>query len=179
MDTTKKTTPKITDFETFHLSPFTVEIGSRLIAPKVDHKVVEDKESGKMYGMYELPKGATVLHDSAKYTKLFKETSLILSSLTEPATKMFYYICEHLKVGSDEICIFKDDYLAFYSYKAANKFAYYRAIEGLLKSCIIARKAGSTTCFFINPNILFNGDRTKLSNIVIRPSDNGTIRTSR
>jgi len=168
METIKKTTPKISDFETYSQSPFTVELTTRLVTPKVEHKLVEDKNDGKVYGMYEIPKNATVLHDPKKYIKLFTGNANILASMNEPSIKMFYYICDNLTINNNEICIFKDDYLAFYSYKAANKFAYYRAIEGLLTAAVIARKAGSTTCFFINPNMIFNGDRTKLSNVSVQ-----------
>jgi len=61
--------------------------------------------------------------------------------------------------------------LKFAGYKEKSRLTYYRAVEGLLKANIISRKTGGGVCYWVNPNILFNGDRTKLKNISIRPPD--------
>lgn len=172
MDTdTVKKTPKISDYETHYESPFIVELNSKLYVPNPDHKSMKG-DDGKMYGMYEIPKGKVILHDPHQYIKMFKGNSSLITELSGPASKMFYYICENIQSNKDDICIIKEDYFTFAGYKSDGRITYYRAIEGLLKATIIARKAGSTTCFFINPNILFNGDRTKLKNVIVKPPEN-------
>lgn len=169
---TKKSSPKITQYITHNKTPFVVELTRKVLVPKPNHEIMEDKATGKQYGMYEIGTTRTVPHDPAIYSKLFKNVAKIMSALPDSSTKMFYYIHEHLGVGEDKICIHKDDYLLYYGYKPNNKFAYYQALEGLLEAGIIARIAGNNTCFYVNPNIIFNGDRTKLNNVVyVKPDD--------
>ena len=165
METTTKKTPKITQFASYDKSPFTIGISKREVIPKADHSVMQDKETGKHYGFYPLEKGKTVDHDSAKYTKYFHGAYKSTMFLPEPANRMYHYILEHIQMGRDIICIKQEDYLLFAGYKVTNRLNYYRGIEGLLQANIIARIAGNTTCFYINPNIIFNGDRTKLPNV--------------
>lgn len=167
---TKKKTPKITDYGSYPDCPYTVELQSKLIVPNVDHKTMSD-DDGKLYGMYEIPKGRTIIVDNASYNKVFKGNSTVLMNMPEPAAKMFYYITERLKPNSNQICIVRDDYLKFAGYKPNGNLTYYRALDGLLEANIIARMAGNTTCYWINPNIIFNGDRTKLKNVIVRAID--------
>ncbi len=167
---TKKTTPKISDYDTYSASPYTVEIYTKSHIVKAEHQAVTD-EKGEVWGMYKVPKNTTVLHDSRAYTKLFNGNALLFATLIEPSTKMLYYICDNIKPGSDEICVLQSDYNKFFGYKDTNRFVYYKAVEGLLRANIISRRTGSTACFFVNPDIVFNGDRTKLKNIrIINPN---------
>jgi len=166
---TTKSGPKISDYDTTTESPYVVELQSRYIQPDADHEVVEDKNSGKVYGMYEIPKGKTIKTDNAIYSKLFRGNTDVLMGLAEPAAKMFYYITEYIGANKDEVCILQDDYLKFAGYKAKSRLTYYRGVEGLLKANIIARKTGSQSCYWINPNVLYNGDRTKLKNVTVKP----------
>lgn len=163
MENNNKKSPKIGDYPTTKTSPFFVEVVTRQYAAKPEHKTAMT-DDGELMAYYTIPKNHHIIHDPALYTKHYKGISKILMTLTESATKMYYYIHEHLVLGRDEVCIIMEDYLSFAGYKSTNRLNYYRAIEGLLAANIIARKTGSTTCFYINPNILFNGDRTKLAN---------------
>ena len=164
---TKKKTPKITEYGSYPDSPYIVELQSKYVQPEAEHRAVEI--DGVPHGIYEIPKGSTRLADTATYSKLFRGNTDVLMSMPEPAAKMFYYITEHLKVNSNQICIVREDYLKFAGYKPNGSLTYYRALDGLLAANIIARIAGNTTCYWINPNVIFNGDRTKLKNVSIRP----------
>lgn len=172
MDTTTKTKrapgPKISKFPTASSSPYTVELYGKYVVPKEDHQTMF-KEDGTMCGVYEIPKGSIRACDTAKYSKLFKNSSKAIANLSDTALKLFMYIHEHLEINSDVICIIREEYLAYYGYAPNNKYAYYQAIEGLLKAEIITKKAGSTVCYWVNPNVIFNGDRTKLKNTVVHP----------
>lgn len=167
---TKKKTPKITEYPSTSESPYIVELTSKYVQPKPEHEVVQ-KEDGTLWGQYQIPKGRTIPTDTAMYTKLMKGNTEALMNMPEPSAKMFYYITEHLKANSNQICIMREDYLKFAGYKPNGSLTYYRALDGLLEAKIIARMAGSTTCYWINPNVIFNGDRTKLKNITVRPPD--------
>lgn len=177
-DTNTKKTPKITEYDTFSTSPFTVEISSKLVAAKPDHQVIEDKATGKIYGMYEIPKNKSVPHDKASYTKLFHGNGKFLMTMPEPSYRLFTYIHDNLKANSDTICIPMEVFLEYAGYKETNRPTYYRAIEGLLKLTVLARVTGSPFCYYINPNILFNGDRTKLNNIKVKSFDDGSLNNS-
>lgn len=175
MDTqtkTRKAGPKIGDYGTFTQSPYSVELQSKYVQPAAEHRAVEI--DGVPHGLYEIPKGKTIPVDVARYSKLFKDSGMLIANLNEAAIKMFMYIHEKLPINSDQICITREDYLEYYGYAPTNKYTYYQAIEGLLKARIMAKQAGSTVCYWINPNILFNGDRTKLKNTVIKPPDKPT-----
>lgn len=164
-DTVKKT-PNISKHKEFDDNPYPVEIDSRYVQKNPEHNAEE--RDGKLYGIYEIPLGRVVPDDRAVYNKLFKGNTDMLMSLPEPAMKMFYYITEHLKVNKDQICIDREEYLKFAGYKPKARLTYYRALEGLLCANIIARMKGSNGCFYINANVLYNGDRTKIQNVIIR-----------
>ena len=163
---------KVSDYDATSESPFMVELKSSYIQAEPEHKTMYG-EDGKLYGMYEIPKGHTRIVDKASYTKLFKGGTTTLLAMSEPATRMLYYIIENMVVHKDEVCILQEDYLRYAGYKAKSRLTYYRAVEGLLKANVIARRTGMSSCYWVNPNILFNGDRTKLKNITVRPPDDG------
>jgi hypothetical protein len=165
--TTKRKTPKISEYESKNESPYTVEIHSKYLQAAPEHRAVEI--DGILHGIYEIPKGKTVSIDTAMYSKVFKGNTSVLMEMSEPAAKMFYYILENIQTNRDEICILREDYLKFAGYKIGARLTYYRAVEGLLYARIISRKTGSGMCYWVNPNILFNGDRTKLKNIIVKP----------
>jgi len=167
---TKKKTPNISKYGAFPESPYLVELYSKYIQANTEHKIVYDAE-GNEYGQYEIPKGKTIPMDTANYSKLFRGNTDVLMSMPEPSAKMFYYITEHLKINANQVCVTKEDYLKFAGYKASGALTYYRALEGLLEAKIISRIAGNTTCYWINPNVIFNGDRTKLKNVQIKPPE--------
>lgn len=169
MATTKKT-PKISEYETYKQSPYHIILQSKQYAPKPEEELFNDSK-GTLYAAYKVPKNKTIVTDPKPYTKVYDGNELLLASLTEPATKMLFYICGNLRPNSDEVCIILAEYLNFFGYNANGRITYYRALEGLLKANIIARKVGTTSCFYINPDIIYNGDRTKLKNSTVRPPD--------
>lgn len=162
----KRKGPEIGSYGSYPESPYIVELESKYVQPKPEHEVLY-KADGSMWGAYEIPKGKTIPHDPAKYSKLFKDFSMVIANLNEASIKMFMYIHEHIDINNDVVCIMKEDYLKHYGYAPTNKYTYYQALEGLLRADIIRKKAGSSVCYWINPNIIFNGDRTKLKNVII------------
>jgi len=164
---TTKSGPKISEYDASSESPYTVQLQSKYVQPNSEHSAVEI--DGVLHGIYPIGKGKTILSDNAIYSKLFRGNTEVLMGLSEPAAKMFYYISEFIGANKDEVCILQEDYLQFAGYKAKSRLTYYRGVEGLLKANIIARKTGSQSCYWINPNVLYNGDRTKLKNTVVQP----------
>lgn len=161
---------KVTDYETYRESPYRVVLHSKVHNPQTEHKNVVG-DDGVQYGIYEIPKAVNIVVDPKPYTKMFHGNTAVLIALSESAMRMFYYICDNIQPGKDDICIMMEDYFQFAGYSGNSRLTYYRAVEGLLKAAIISRKAGYNNCFFVNPDVIFNGDRTKLKNIDIRPVD--------
>lgn len=146
-------------------TPYEVVLGTReYLIKDEDDRIFTDASTGETYVGHKIPKHKVTITDSMKYTKLFNGNSILLSGLTDAALKMFYYICDNLKPGSESICVVREDFLSYFGYNAENKPVYYKALSGLLDGNIIARQVGYQSCFFVNPNIMFNGDRTKYTN---------------
>ena len=102
------------------------------------------------------------LHDSAKYTKVFHQTNKVLRHLTTAASNLLFHIINSLTVGQDHICISEDDFLTEFGYSINSRKVYYTAVLELIDLKVIAKKSGDTRCYWINTNIIYNGDRTKL-----------------
>lgn len=173
METLIKEKKKVTDYDATSESPYNVELYSKYIQADPEHHVAII--DGKECGWYQMPKGKTRITDNAQYTKMFRGNGPLLMGMSEPATRMFYYILDHIAVHKDEVCILQEDYLKFAGYKDKSRLTYYRAVEGLLKANVIARRTGMQSCYWVNPNIIFNGDRTKLKNITVRPPDKASF----
>lgn len=163
---TNMASPKISNYPTHIDSPFVVNVSIREYTPKTEETVVEDTLTGKVYIQKEIPKNMVIPNDDTPYIKVFKGNSDKRMRLPEASSRMLEFIMEHIKPNKQEICIPSEHFLKFASYKETNGYVYYKAVEGLLREGIIARQVGSNQCFFVNPNVLFNGDRTKLPNTI-------------
>ena len=100
--------------------------------------------------------------DSMPYVKLFssKEELHPINDLSTPAIKIFSFIISRLLPNKDEISIKYTEVMNLTKYTA--KSAYYKGLSELLGKQFLYRKIGSDDTFFINVNLFFNGDRTKL-----------------
>lgn len=96
--------------------------------------------------------------DGYKFTKIFHSSaSSILKNLNLPGYKILTYIMFNLEQEALEISLERDkvkEWLGVSQHKS-----YYSGIESLLENDVIARKAGELSFFWINPNIVFNGQR--------------------
>mgnify|MGYP003399824318 FL=1 len=152
------------EIKTFDVNPFPVEgIVKRQYIPKTEERMVTDTTTGQLFIQKEIPITKEVFHDNMSFTKVFK-TNLTgnLKNLTIPASNMLLLIIERLEINHQKICLTEDDYLSHFNYAKGSKRLYYQSVTELIDSRIIAKVNGATRCYWINVNILFNGDRTKL-----------------
>lgn len=149
--------------ESFSNSPFKIEgIEERMYTTKVDESMVEEPSTGKLFILKQIPQNKQRLHDGAVFTKVFQEGTKLLKHLLVPSSNMVMYICANLGINQTHISVNEDDFMDFCGYSKGSKRLYYQAISELVEKNIIQRRAGVSRSYWINPNILFNGDRTKL-----------------
>lgn len=143
--------------------PFEVEgVVRKSYVTREDEELAALKDTGEMFVFKKLPKTKTVRHDSLVYTKFFRNAAAIMSNLSVPAANMFFLICSKLEVNQTFICISEDDFIKHSGYKPTSKRLYYTAIVDLIRANIIKKKSGFSRCYWINANVIFNGDRTKI-----------------
>lgn len=134
-------------------------IVQRSFEPNEDSKLWVDPETGESYSVTKIVKGKTEMHDPMMYTKVYLSAFIHLNDLTYSAVKVFNYMVHTLKANKETIYLNCADIEAQCK---ISKATYYSAIKELIDAKIIARKLGSSMEFWVNPNILFNGNRTKL-----------------
>lgn len=94
--------------------------------------------------------------DEEKFAKLFVSEFAAFWELTTPAIKVFGYIINVLKKNSDRFIFRLDECLGYTHYK--NRKDVMNGIACLIDCGIIARTRYDYE-YFINPMVLFNGDR--------------------
>ena len=94
-------------------------------------------------------------------TKLYKTAGVmdLVSGLTDKAQRLLFYVIFHLEQGKDYFRFNQGNYMAKNSIKSPNTVR--NAISELVKKSIIARVEDNKEYFFINPAILFSGNRGK------------------
>ena len=147
-------------------NPYKIEgIKDRVYKTKEDERIAVDKLTGEMLVLKNIPNNKLIKHDGASYTKVFKKELLTrLSNLSAPASNMFLLIVHRLGIHSDKVCLTEDDFLGTFNYSQGSKRLYYQSVTELVDKKVIAKVNNSSRCYWINPNIIFNGDRTRLLN---------------
>lgn len=97
--------------------------------------------------------------DTRTAIKLFADSAKVLSSLTMPGIKMFFYVVSELHKGEEKVYISPRGALEFTGYRA-NKDVYKGLVE-LIELQVLA-KSTESLMYFVNPNILFNGNKVNL-----------------
>jgi len=99
--------------------------------------------------------------DADKFTKLYINQLACLWDLNKTSIRVFTYILNVLKPSQDFVYFDANECIKFCGY--SNLSSVYDGLLCLLSSGIIARSTKSYL-FFINPTIVFNGDRITFIN---------------
>ena len=143
--------------------PFKIEgIVNRVYALKEEERIFADQETGEVVVLKAVPKTRQIRHDSATYTKVFKKQMAEFKNLSVPASNLLYLIISKLEINTPYLCVNEDDFFEHCGYAKGSVRLYYKAITELIQLNVIKKKAGFSRCFWINANIIFNGDRTRL-----------------
>lgn len=101
-----------------------------------------------------------IYKDTNPYRKIFKSNISTFKDLSIPGYKVLAYVLDNLPINDELICIVPSELVDYCGYQTTKNI--YVGILDLLNNEFISRKAGADSCYWVNPNKIFNGDRTKL-----------------
>lgn len=124
---------------------------------------VYDIKTGEEFEIIRKEGDKTFISDKQPFIKInVVGISKIVIGMSNSALYLFFYIMETIKPNSDLYHLDQERFLEQYGYKQSSKMVFYRAITELLDRGIVAKAAGFSRSYWINPNIFFNGGRTNL-----------------
>ena len=113
-----------------------------------------NRDTGEVNGIALMHKQTII--DRDKFIKIYISEVSSLLDLSKSGLKVFGYILQSLQPQQHEIYIYFPDLLKACAYKSKNQA--YKGLFELVKNKIIAL-SHKPNIWYINPNILFNGDR--------------------
>jgi len=106
-----------------------------------------------------------IVVDEKQFAKFYLSNFSAFFDLKPSAIKVFGYILEQLKPNKDSFEFYMEDCLEFTGYKS--KVSVFKGLTQLIKNHIIAR--GRTEYhYFINPMIVFNGNRITFAKTYVK-----------
>lgn len=103
--------------------------------------------------------------DEEQFAKLYLNNFAAFFDLSQAAIRVFGYIMTCMKPKNDMIMFILEDCLEYTKY--TSKGTVYRGLAELVKAEIIARGINENL-WFINPLIVFNGDRVSFTKTYVR-----------
>lgn len=123
-------------------------------------------QSGEVLSLTRPGKLITGFQDRASYTKLFKGGKLKLAELSSSGIKVLCYIMLNASPNQEDMCLHPQQVASEMGYR--DQRSVYEGLVNLLNMGLLGRKTGYQSCFWINPNLFFNGDRIKLLDNPVR-----------
>ena len=96
--------------------------------------------------------------DQDQFIKIYKSHVSTLFGLSKSGKRLFEYVVGAMRVNDDKILVDLEEARKFCNYK--HKSSLYDGIAELLAANIVAMSTRANV-WFINPNIVFNGDRMR------------------
>lgn len=103
--------------------------------------------------------------DEQQFTKLYLSNFSAFFDLSSASIKVFGYIMHQLKPKNDTFHLFIDECMEYTGY--SSKTPIYKALAELVQAEIIAR-GSHEIIYFINPMIVFNGDRITFAKTYVK-----------
>jgi hypothetical protein len=152
---------KVSQSEKYKVNPFlnnediiTIDKGKKQIITGRTNDVLVNTETGEVNSFTFLHK--TAITDKNQFAKLYIAEIQSLFELSKTGIKVFGYVLSCLKKDSDNIYIHIPALMEYCHYKQKNQA--YKGLGELIKNNIIA--LSTMNCiWFINPKIIFNGNR--------------------
>ncbi len=126
---------------------------------KLDDTRIADPDTGEMRQVYGHIYTKTLV-DSGRFIKLYVNSMSSIFSLQKAGGKVLTYICQNLGIGQDYVDIDIKDCMFILGY---TRQSVYNGLDNLLLAGIIAR-SNSRVRYWINPNVIFNGNRLRIIN---------------
>ena len=127
--------------------------------------LVIDPDSGEIVGQTTFMRQIEV--DEDKFTKLYLTQFQVFFDLTTAGIRVFGYVMTCMKPKNDMIYFDRDECMEYTKYKSVESV--YRGLTELLMAGIIAR-AKNDNFYFINPLIIWNGDRARFVTEYVKKS---------
>lgn len=127
---------------------------------------VLDKPTGTLNKQKILVLGEQRVVDDEQYCKLYMGQMRSFFGLSKKSLLILEYIMDNIKYGEDRICLYYPD---IQQKIAIIRSTMYGCLNQLLKVGIIAR-ASTPGCYYINPAVVFKGDRIAIVQQFIRES---------
>lgn len=163
---------KITDFEEHKTNPFIEKVIEDI---KITRKTQTIKPKGKGQIQMIVDDGGDITGHSAfmrfvevdedKFAKLYLSQLCNLWELSKPAIRVFSYILTVLIPKKDTFYFLMERCLEYTGYTAKNSI--FTGLSELIDSGIIARSDNHVE-YFINPLVVFNGDRVTFAKTYIK-----------
>jgi hypothetical protein len=103
--------------------------------------------------------------DEQEFTKMFRDGVAKMGGLSVRGTKVWYYICDELKPGATSFHFMPARCLEHTGYKTRGNIL--SGLAELLEASIIARSEDSSL-YFINPAVMFNGNRLTFARTYVK-----------
>jgi len=131
-----------------------IDQGRRQVLAGTTKNVLVNTETGETEGITLLARYKEV--DKSQFVKLFINEVSMLFDLSKAGIRVFGYVLQCLQINKDEIFINIPELMKYCNYKQSNQA--YKGLAELVKNKIIAMSS-RYSFWYINPNIVFNGDR--------------------
>lgn len=151
---------KVSQVTKLEVSPFIgedylkIDRKKRTIIAGSTSRVLMDTDTGEVEGITLMHKYKEV--DRTTFVKLFINEVSALFELSKAGLKTFGYILGCLEINKDTVYIYFPDLMKYADWNSTKQV--YRGLGELIANKIIAPST-KPNIWFINPNILFNGDR--------------------
>ena len=156
-------------------NPFVIpDVKLKVIVSKARSDSFTNKSTGEVFDLVTDAKQYIDYHDSARYVKVFSGSATIIADLGIRGVAMLCYIIENVKPGKDTIELARKIITRDNRYTTLRGGGYYVGITDLLSHGVIARVQNMPEHFYVNTNVLFNGDRKRIVKDKIKQTEDAT-----
>ena len=149
------------DYEVFKNNPFVeteiVVVNKRLVSSGYE---VIDKTTGEVLDFGEEHKIGYFKLDKKKFTKVYDEAIYSIRDMKIAGIKVLCYLMTILSRDTDYIVFNNKECMEFCGYTSSKDV--YKGLVELIEKDFLAKKTGHNE-YFINTNLIFKGDRTKIA----------------
>lgn len=133
---------------------FYLNKGHKTVIAGSANKYLVDAKSGEFEGITLFAKKQEI--DKEEFAKIYVDQIKSLFGLSKSGIRVFSYFLSALRINKDEVYINVASVMEFCEYRQSNQV--YKGLAELLSNNIIAMSS-NPNIWFVNPHIMFNGNR--------------------
>jgi hypothetical protein len=164
---------RVTDFEKFEENPFAAALVQDM-AVRNKRQYLRSENGNKSMVVVHDDSQTPLAHanfyevqevDETQFVKVFANFFSAQQGLTKTGREVLIYLMTLLRPKSDKVRVRIDEAITFLNYKSRK--SYFIGIANLLEKDVIARTKYDDE-YFINPLIMFNGDRIGYAKVFVK-----------